>query len=80
MRVGVISPNVVSNIADYNAMAEDPNFARPFELLAKRSVLLFDRLFLTEDLELMSVTALMEPPMSGLMEPLTGADLGSRTG
>ena len=28
----------------------------------------------------MSVTALMEPPMSGLMEPLTGADLGSRTG
>ena len=27
-----------------------------------------------------SVTALMEPPMSGLMEPLTGADLGSRTG
>ena len=29
---------------------------------------------------LLSVTALMEPPMSGLMEPLTGADLGSRTG
>ena len=28
----------------------------------------------------LSVTALMEPPMSGLMEPLTGADLGSRTG
>ena len=28
----------------------------------------------------LSVTALMEPPMSGLMAPLTGADLGSRTG
>ena len=28
----------------------------------------------------LSLTALMEPPMSGLMEPLTGADLGSRTG
>ena len=31
-------------------------------------------------LQMVSVTALMEPPMSGLMEPLTGADLGSRTG
>jgi prevent-host-death family protein len=28
----------------------------------------------------LSLTALMEPPMSGLMEPLTGADLGSRRG
>ena len=28
----------------------------------------------------LSLTALMEPPMSGSMEPLTGADLGSRTG
>ena len=27
-----------------------------------------------------SLTALMEPPMFGFMEPLTGADLGSRTG
>ena len=28
----------------------------------------------------LSLTALMEPPMFGFMEPLTGADLGSRTG
>ena len=28
----------------------------------------------------LSRTALMEPPMFGLMEPLSGADLGSRTG
>ena len=34
----------------------------------------------TNGVALLSVTALMEPPMSGLMEPLTGADLGSRTG
>ena len=27
-----------------------------------------------------SRTALMEPPMFGFMEPLTGADLWSRTG
>ena len=33
-----------------------------------------------EVLQTVSLTALMEPPMSGLMEPLTGADLGSRTG
>ena len=28
----------------------------------------------------LSLTALMEPPMFGFMEPLTGADLWSRTG
>ena len=52
MRVGVISPNIVSNVADYNAMMENPNLKWPFELLAKKSVLLFDRLFLTDNFEL----------------------------
>lgn len=33
-----------------------------------------------ERLDQASLTALMELPMSGLMEPLTGADLESRTG
>ena len=33
-----------------------------------------------EALRLLSLTALMEPPMFGFMEPPTGADLGSRTG
>ena len=75
MRVGVISPNIVSNIADYNAMTEDPNLAWPFELLAKRSVLLFDKLFLTEDLELtqeviQSSSGFDSDPQSGLLQYL----------
>ena len=41
-----------------------------------------DGLVLTEAqlAALVSLTALMEPPMFGFMEPLTGADLWSRTG
>ena len=35
---------------------------------------------LAAETDLMSLTALMEPPMFGLMEPLTGADPESRTG
>ena len=75
MRVGVISPNIVSNIADYNAMTEDPNLAWPFELLAKRSALLFDKLFLTEDLELtqeviQSSSGFDSDPQSGLLQYL----------
>src|SRR5688572_23986426 len=52
MRVGVASPNLLSNVADYNAMSDDPNMPWPFEVLAKRASMLFDRLYLTEDLDL----------------------------
>jgi hypothetical protein len=52
MRVGVVSPNLLSNVADDNAMSDDPNMPWPFEVLAKRASMLFDRLYLTEDLDL----------------------------
>jgi hypothetical protein len=52
MRIGVISPNILNNIPAYNAMYEDPLQPRPFEALAKRACLLFDKIYLTENLEL----------------------------
>ena len=52
MRIGVISPNILANIVDYNAMMENPNLQWPFDLLAKKSALLFDKPYLTENLEL----------------------------
>ena len=51
MRIGVISPNILANIADQNAMVENPNLEWPFDLLAKKSAILFDRLYLTENLQ-----------------------------
>ena len=39
-----------------------------------------ERRLTQEEAARLSLTALMEPPMFGFMEPLTGADLWSRTG
>ncbi len=50
-RIGIISPNVVLNIADANAMAEDDKITWRFDLLAKRASFLFDKIFITDDLE-----------------------------
>src|ERR1700680_1903089 len=52
MRVGVVSPNILNDIATHNAMYEDPRHPWPFDGLAKRSSLLFDKLYLTENLQL----------------------------
>ena len=52
MRVGVISPNLVLNIGDWNRMSEDPTCEWSFDLLAKKAALLFDKIYLTENLEL----------------------------
>ena len=76
MRIGVISPNIVSNVADYNAMQENPKLEWPFDTLAKKSALLFDRLFVTENLELTceivsNSYASDENPLSALLRYLT---------
>ena len=52
MRVGVMSPNVLLNVHDYNRMVEDPCCEWTFDLMAKKTALLFDKIFLTDDLEL----------------------------
>jgi hypothetical protein len=52
MRVGVVSPNILNDIDAHNAMYEDPRNPWPFEGLAKKSSLLFDKLYLTENLQL----------------------------
>lgn len=52
MRVGVVSPNILNNLPDYVALHDDPNAAWPFDCLAKRTSLLFDKIYLTENLEL----------------------------
>ena len=52
MRVGVISPNLLLNVSDYNRMMEDPGYEWSFDLMAKKVALLFDKIFLTDDLEL----------------------------
>ena len=52
MRIGVMSPNVVLNIDDYNTMTENPSREWSFDLLAKKAALLFDKIYLTDNLEL----------------------------
>jgi hypothetical protein len=52
MRVGVVSPNILTNIADHNAMVENPRHPWPFDSLAKRTSLLFDKIYLTDNLAL----------------------------
>lgn len=52
MRVGVMSPNVLLNVKNYNRMAEDLCCEWTFDLMAKKSALLFDKIFLTDDLAL----------------------------
>jgi hypothetical protein len=51
MRVGIISPNVLNDFGDSDAR-DDSSGAWPFESLAKRTSLLFDKIFLTENLQL----------------------------
>lgn len=52
MRVGVMSPNVLLNVNDYNRMVNNPCCDWTFDLMAKKAALLFDKIFLTDDLEL----------------------------
>src|SRR3954469_718834 len=52
MRVGVISPCILNDLAEHNTAFDDPSAAWKFESLAKRASLLFDKIFLTEDLDL----------------------------
>jgi hypothetical protein len=51
MRVGVVSPNLLLNVEDHNAMYSDPDCPWPFESVAKKASLLFDKLYLTQDLD-----------------------------
>jgi hypothetical protein len=51
IRVGILSPNVLLNVTDHNAMYEDPDLPWRFDSLAKRASLLFDKLYISEDLE-----------------------------
>jgi hypothetical protein len=52
MRVGIVSPNILNDIAEHNAMIEDPNHPWPFDSLAKKASLLFDKIYLTDNLDL----------------------------
>ena len=52
MRVGVLSPNVLFDITNHNAMADDPLSPWLFDSVAKKISLLFDKLFLTDNLDL----------------------------
>lgn len=52
MRVGIISPNILNDVAEHNAMEDDPSRPWFFEGLAKRTSLFFDKLYLTENLDL----------------------------
>jgi hypothetical protein len=52
MRVGVLSPNILNDIAEHNASHESPDHPWSFDSLAKRASLLFDKIYLTDDLDL----------------------------
>jgi hypothetical protein len=52
MRVGIISPNVALNVGDHNKMFEEPDYPWPLGSLAKKVSLLFDKIYLTHDLDL----------------------------
>lgn len=51
MRVGIISPNLILNNDDFNKMQEDPDLPWPFDSLAKKVSLLFDKIYVTQDLD-----------------------------
>jgi hypothetical protein len=51
-RIGVISPNLLLNIDDFNQMFEDKGIQLPFETVAKRVAFLFDKIFVSDDLKL----------------------------
>jgi hypothetical protein len=71
MRVAIISPNIVVNVDDHNKMVEDPNRPWPLDSLAKKVSLLFDKIYLTHDLDL---TCNIVESISGEFEkdPLSG--------
>ena len=52
MRVGIISPNLLLNIAEWNAMFEDESRPWGFEGLAKKASILVDKVYLTQDLDI----------------------------
>lgn len=52
LRVGVVSPNILLNVADINRMYEDPTRSWRFEGIAKRAALLFDKIYITHDLQM----------------------------
>ncbi len=51
VRVGVLSPNIVFNVDDWNSMYEDPTCLWRFDSVAKKAALLFDKLYVTHDLD-----------------------------
>ena len=51
-RIGVISPNLLLNVDDFNKTFEDKGMQWPFETLAKRVAFLFDKIFVSDDLDL----------------------------
>ena len=51
MRIGIVSPNLIDNIDEWNAYQEDANSPWFFDEIAKKTSLLFDQIYLTDDLE-----------------------------
>jgi hypothetical protein len=51
MRVGIISPNLIDSVDEVNALHDDPNASWLFDRVAKNAAFLFDKLYLTEDVE-----------------------------
>jgi hypothetical protein len=51
VRVGVLSPNIVLNVDDWNSMYEEPTCPWRFDSVAKKAALLFDKLYVTHDLD-----------------------------
>lgn len=52
IRVGVLSPNIVINVDDWNSMHEDPSCPWRFDSIAKKAALLFDKVYITHDLDI----------------------------
>jgi hypothetical protein len=52
MRIGVVSPNILTHDPNTNALFCDAEQSWPFEALAKRASLLFDKLYLTDNLDM----------------------------
>jgi len=52
MRVGIISPNILNDSSEYATVNNDPSRPWRFESLAKRASILFDKIYLTENLDL----------------------------
>jgi hypothetical protein len=71
MRVGVLSPNLLLNIQDQNMMDADPTYPWPFETAAKRASLLFDKIYLTHDLDATCEIAFVDDTAAGTLRYLT---------